>query len=141
VDLARLTAAERTITLGGRPFRVSPLNFKDFGVLQGWIKDRSPHPVSAIRGHLEGLTESQQAVLLKAAAAMALKWPPRVGSEEANALLGTPEGLTFQLWVVLNKHQAIAIEEVEELMGSITEEEYVRQSEIVEGGEGLLPKA
>lgn len=141
MDIALLTGAPRAITLDGAEYKVSPLRPRDLGELQAWIKDRVPHPIDALKPHLDGLDPAERQALLKEAYKEARDWPPSIGSDKGAGLLAT-EGRGKVLEVVLRRHQpGITPAEAEALAERITGAEFVAAMNLAFGREGEAPKA
>ncbi len=88
MNLADLTAAPRTATIGGKTFPIKPLRPRDLGIVEAWIRDHVPGPLAAIRPALDLYAGDPEAkrVLLERAYADQLTWPPAITSPEGWAL-------------------------------------------------------
>ena len=89
MDLSQLTdEPELTIAIGGREYQFSELPIAALARLQEWIKREHPHPIEAIKPHLDGLGPEERRYLLDQARLEARSWPPEIGTPEgAEALL------------------------------------------------------
>lgn len=86
-------APQLVVQAGGRSYAFSELPFSALARLQGKIKEYVPHPLDALKPHLEGLTPDERWKLLQEARAEGRSWPPRIGTAEgAAALLGETPG-------------------------------------------------
>lgn len=86
------------VVVEGRSYRFSELSMAALGRLQSVIKRIKPHPLDAVRPHLDGLPADIQARLIERALESAGDWPPRVGSAEGlHVLLHDPDGLVAAL--------------------------------------------
>lgn len=104
--LDELTAAPRTLTLAGRHFTVSPLELREWGELQGWLKDNGQSPLKAIGPGLDSLSDADRRVVLSMAMEKQLRWPPRVATTGwFEAISSATGGDARFLWTVLRKHQ------------------------------------
>jgi len=124
-SLDELTAAPRTLTLAGRQFTVSPLELREWGKLQGWLKDFGQSPLKAVAAGLESLSEADRRTVLSMAMEKQLRWPPRVATTEWFEAISSATGGDAQfLWAVLSKHQPdLTIEEADRLAQSASVEE------------------
>ena len=91
MSLAELTdQPELTVSIGGTEYHFSELTLECKGKLQAFIKSKVPHPVEAIKPHLEGLSQEDRRYLISQAREDAQSWPPDVESVKGKtALLGT----------------------------------------------------
>jgi hypothetical protein len=94
------------VTIGGQVYRFSELSIAALGRLQALIKETMPHPVQALKGHLDGLAAADREFLLKEAYRDARSWPPVVGTAAgAAALLSSEPGQIAALYEGLLVHQ------------------------------------
>jgi len=102
-----LTAAPMTIDIGGRPLRIAPLTLADLGMLQAWVNAQLPDPVAIARRLAEGFPPEVQSEVLREAYrdARESKRSAALGTLEADAILGTTDGLAEVLALGLRKHQ------------------------------------
>jgi len=114
--LNQLTAADHTVTIAGRTYRLSPLTLADYGEIENRILAKRPDPLAVVREKFDGLTESQQQFLLgraydRAAAAQL------VTAEELRQWRDTPEGICYRFWLMVRKSKPeITLEEASELL-------------------------
>jgi hypothetical protein len=106
LGIDELTAAPRTIELGGRRLQLSPLTLADMGVLQAWIHAQLPDPVALARRLAEGMPVEVQTELLRDAFkhAMAARRTHLIGTDEADELLATMAGFLEILGLTLKAH-------------------------------------
>ncbi len=110
-DLAQLTGQPTAVDIAGRRLYLSEYTLDQLGQLQGWIKANVPHPLDAIRGHLDGLTPPERESLLEKARVDARSWPPAPGTQAGSeALFGNPAGMAYALVVALRTHHPEATE-------------------------------
>lgn len=123
--LDELTAAPRTLTLAGRQFTVSPLELREWGDLQGWLKDNGQSPLKAVAPGLDALSDGDRKTVLAMAMEKQLRWPPRVATTEwFEAISGSAGGDARFLWAVLRKHQpGLTLEEADRLAQAASVEE------------------
>lgn len=123
--LDELTAAPRTLTLAGRQFTVSPLELREWGELQGWLKDFGRSPIKAVAPSLDALSESDRKAALAIAVEKQMRWPPRVATTDwFEAISEATGGDARFLWTVLRKHQPeLAIDEADRLAQAASVEE------------------
>lgn len=110
MDLSQLTnQPERTVEIGGKPYQFGELPIDALGRLQAWIKAHVPHPLDAVKGHLDGLSEADRRYLLEQARQEARQWPPVIGTAAgAAALLSTEAGQLAAFAEGLRVHQPAA---------------------------------
>lgn len=106
MDLTKLTdRPELTVPIGGRDYDFSEIPIGKLSDLQDFIRKAVPHPLEALKGHLDGFSDRDRDRLLDEARAAGAKWPPQVGTAEgAAALLGTEAGQVEALRVGLSVH-------------------------------------
>jgi len=96
---------ELTVTIGSASYSFSELPIAALAKLQAWIRSHVPHPLDALKGHLDGLDPADRAVLLEAARVEARSWPPEIGTAAgAAALLGSEPGQVEALAAGLSVH-------------------------------------
>lgn len=95
MDLATLTAAPTTVTVGGRDFRIGPLRFLELGVFQRFLADQ-------FREQGRGK-------------------PPSVGFDAAwpEALMESQEGIVFFLNVLFSRHQAFTDDDLSHVLAHL----------------------
>lgn len=76
-----------TVRIGGGDYRFSELPIASMVALEEWIKVNSPHPIDAIRSHLDGLSSEERQSLLESARKDANDWPPRIGTQAGSRVL------------------------------------------------------
>jgi hypothetical protein len=98
-DLATLTAQPVRIRLAGAEYLATPLTLADRGAVQARIKEAVPHPVDAIRPHIEGLAPEERKPFLEDARAVLNErgWPPRLGTPEGNAVACSDPGCLVEI--------------------------------------------
>lgn len=93
MDVDRWIPQPVAIKVDGRDVRLGEITLEAQARLQAWIRANVPHPVAAVKHHLDGLSPEDRAVVLSTAAREAPHWPPKVGTPEgARALLGDARG-------------------------------------------------
>jgi hypothetical protein len=106
---------ELTVEIGSQPYHFSELPIgtperrgdPPYGLaaLQRWITEHVPHPLDALRGHLDGLPPAVAASLAENARQESRHWPPQVGTAAGTAaLLGTEPGQVEALYWGLQLH-------------------------------------
>ena len=114
--LHELTAAEATLTIAGRDYRMSPLRLRDWGEIERRILDTRPDPLDLVLSKLDGLPLEQQRELLSLAYDDA-RQGRRLTANELRQWLATPEGQVVQFWLSLRQHQpALTLEDAERLL-------------------------
>lgn len=97
---------ELTVPIGGFVFGFSELPVEKLDELQAFIRRTTPHPLEAVKKHLEGLDLDDRQFLLEQARVDAKNWPPQVGTAAgALALLSSEPGQIEALRVGLTVHQ------------------------------------
>lgn len=123
-----------SLTLGGLPYKVRRLRLSDMARLEAWLKRTVPHPVDAVKPHLEGLAPSERELLVQNADRLARYWPPEYGSAAANAHFATADGVVELLTVGLQVCQpSITREQVALLADEMSMEELGRVIDIFNG--------
>lgn len=103
VPLDWLLPRVRFVPLGGMSRPVAELRLRDLADLQGWLADQAPHPLRDVPPErLDPEPETRRA-RLQAAWKAARDWPPRLGSEDAAALLESPAGRVAFVAVCLRR--------------------------------------
>ena len=127
---------ELTIRSGGKEYNCGAIWQKERAELDAWLMKRVPHPLDAIKNHLEGLPASVVTDLTRAARQDAKHWPPQVGTAEGTeALLSTPGGQIEMLRVALQKFHSGATEvDAERLFHAMNQESfYLKRQAKLEG--------
>lgn len=106
MDLTKLTdRPELTVAIDGRDYHFSEVPIARLSDLQDYIRKAVPHPLEALKGHLDGFGDRDRDRLLDEARAAAAKWPPQAGTAEgAAALLSNEAGQRTALGVGLSVH-------------------------------------
>lgn len=101
--------------LAGRPVRMTapdgeahdlaPLTFEDYGDLQAWLDAQWPDPFALARGQMASgeFSLAQQQFLLRVALELAAKPKPKLGTEDADALVRSVEGQREVLYLSIRK--------------------------------------
>lgn len=113
-DLIQATNPTRTLTLGGKDYRVPKIGPREFGELQQWLADRTPNPKDEARKYMDGLPEAVQIHMWDKALDAARSWPPQLSGDPRaiERILTDPSGQATLLFVVLRKTTpGITIEE------------------------------
>lgn len=108
MDLSELTdRPELTVSIGGRAYHFSEAPIDRLADCQDYLRRTVPHPVQAIRPHLEGLKAEDRQALLENARREARDWPPQAGTSAGMlALCGTEGGQLAALAAGLSVHHA-----------------------------------
>lgn len=101
---------------GGKPYGLA--------AIQGWLNANVPHPVDALKGHLDGLPENVAIALAEKAREEAKAWPPKAGTRAgAIVLMNTEPGQIETFCWGLRVHQPeITREEVMTLYRQLARE-------------------
>src|SRR5688500_4734195 len=102
--LTRIIPVPRTVKLGREPYRVGELRLVDIAELQGWLDERWPDPMDAIRDKLPGMDEAERRAALLKAHAEAEKGPPVWGDARAEEEFRCVDGILTILRVALRRH-------------------------------------
>jgi hypothetical protein len=97
---------ELTVRIGGEDYHFSEVPIAALAGLQSWIRAHVPHPLDAIKGHLDGLAAEDRRELLESARREARQWPPQAGTAAGTAaLLATEAGQVEALRAGLAVHR------------------------------------
>lgn len=104
-DLATLNGKPRTLKVDGRDYLFYPLTLDDLGGLQAWVDAQTPDPFALAHGQINSgrFTIDQCKFLLKTAMEMAAKGAPKLGTDEADLLLQSAEGVKEVLFLSVRK--------------------------------------
>ena len=104
-DLQALNGKPRVLRVDGREYRFYPLTLDDMGDLQAWVESVSPDPFSLAHAQINGgrFTVDQGKYLLKTAMEMAARGAPKLGTDEADLLLQSPDGVKEVLYLSVRK--------------------------------------
>jgi hypothetical protein len=103
---------------------VEQAQIRDLAALQGWIAWRTD-PLLDIPSRDQDPDPGTRKRRLREAFDRAERWPPRLFTDEADAILGTPEGTLALLAVILRKQQPeLADDELVRLAVDATPEEW-----------------
>lgn len=94
MDLARIFAAPRPLTFGGRAIVARPFKLRQLGELQAWLCAFAPHPMEEPAA-AKSLADPDPDGRARAAAALIAEadgWPVAWGTPLGDVLLGTVEG-------------------------------------------------
>lgn len=139
MDLTTLFPCEQAVRLGGKTFLVLPLRIRDLAVFQEWLNAQVPSPFELRVAELDQLepgSEAEEALLGELYEAQE-SWPVQFGSPEGEALLGTTEGVVFQLLVILGRCQPFSEADARELVAVLEPGEWGRLQRLVFGLDGL----
>lgn len=130
--LHELTAAETTVTILDRTYRLAPLRLRDWGEIERRILAGRPDPLDLVLSKLDGLAEHLQRELLSRAYDDARRGR-RVSASELHDWLSTPEGHVVQFWLSVRQHQPdVSLDDAEQLLlaaGSDAQAELNRAAE------------
>jgi hypothetical protein len=106
MSVDQLTAQPRTIELGGRTLKISPLTIDDFGALQAWIYSQLPDPITSARRMAEGLPPTALGELFREAAReeRASRLAHRIGTAGAGEMLQGLLGVVELLYLTARRH-------------------------------------
>jgi hypothetical protein len=82
--------------------------------------------LQAVKEHLEGLQPAERKFLLEKAYEEAGDYPPRFGTRKGNQILGSTEGMAFQFFIILRKHQSFTLVDAKELVNKVTLSDFER---------------
>lgn len=124
--LNQLTAADHTVDVGGRTYRLGPLTLRDYGEIENRVVSQRPDPVAVALRSLEGLSPRQQEFLLGRAYDRAIS-TRRATAAEVDQWKQTPGGFCYLFWMMVRKHHkeitlARAAELVEQLAGEVRQQ-------------------
>lgn len=108
MDLTHLNdRPELAVAIGGREYRFSEVPIGRLADLQDFLRRTLPHPIDAIKPHLDGLAAADRQSLLEAARREGRSWPPQAGTAAGTAaLLATEAGQVEALFAGLSVHHA-----------------------------------
>jgi hypothetical protein len=106
MDLTTLNdRPELTVRVGGAEYHFSELPIGRLADLQDFLRRTVPHPIDALKGHLDGLDPADRQALLSEARREARSWPPAAGTAAGTAaLLATEAGQVEALFAGLSVH-------------------------------------
>jgi hypothetical protein len=108
----RLDGPSLILEIEGREYRFGELDVDRRAGLQAYLRRAVPHPLDSIKAHLDGFSESAQAVLLENARQDAKKWPPNIDTGAGRtALLADDLGQIEALHVGMSMHHPGATRE------------------------------
>lgn len=99
--LADLFPQPKMLTLGGGKWLVSEYRLRDLAAMESWVAARLPDPFDLIEATEPGTPVRRKA--LRTAFDMVADGLPGIDSPAASAMLATPEGLAFCLWLSISK--------------------------------------
>lgn len=114
----------RPVKIGDKIYFVGELQIRDLAGIQLWLQERTPHPLELIRADLDGLEGEERLQALRAAWRESQDWPPRWDTPKGKELLGTAEGVSAILTLILSKHQELTSQEIGHIVATITPEEF-----------------
>ena len=121
--LSQLTAAEHSVTVAGRTYRLAPLTLADYGEIENRLLARRPDPLAVAVEKLDGLDEKQQEFLLGRAYDRAVS-TRLMTAGELEQWRKTPEGLCYRFWLMARKAQPqLTLEEAAEVVGQLLDED------------------
>lgn len=123
----------RVVPCGGRMVKVSELRLRDLAVLQSYLDELEPDPLTAAQQASRGLPEREQLRIFGEAYDRAEAGPPIYGDARGKAYFATPEGSALFLWVALSRHRKITPVEAAELYHAASPAEYGRIWRIAHG--------
>jgi len=139
-DLGILNGKPRVLKVGDREYRFHPLTLDDLGELQAWIDSRQPDPFAIANAQVQSgkYTVEQGKFLLRTAMEMAVKGTPKLGTEDADLLLQSPDGIKEVLYLSVRKGDpGFSREDATELFRSVTQNDIAavfQRSGLVDAG-------
>lgn len=113
------------IKLGGTTYFMTPPKRPDMEEFESWIREHRRSPLDIAKANLDGLTESQQAVLLREALARESAIPNAISEAEYAAAGDTREGAAMLFWLMIrNRHPEVKLDDIEGIVESATDEEF-----------------
>ena len=132
--LNQLTAADHTVEIGGRTYRLGPLTLRDYGEIENRVVSQRPDPVAVALRSLEGLSPRQQEFLLGRAYDRAVS-TRRATAAEVDQWKRTPEGFCYLFWLMVRKgHPKITLKRAAELVEQLAGEVRQQLGRRMEGG-------
>ena len=104
-DLASLNGKPRILRVDGREYRFYPLTLDDLGELQAWVDSVTPDPFAIAHDQINSgrFTVDQGKHILRIAMEMSAKGAPKLGTDEADALLQSSDGVKQVLFLAIRK--------------------------------------
>jgi hypothetical protein len=139
-----LTAAPVEVRFGDKVYKLGALKLREWGILQKFIRERSPRPTEAIKPLVELTDDPKEKRELQKAAHFEERdhWPPPVGSLAGNRLLLNEEdGQKLLVRVMLEKYnRSITDAEVEAFFGDLSNEGFGIVVALAFGEDGMDPQ-
>lgn len=128
MDIATATNAPDVLPIGGVGYSVRTLTLAEWGELQAWLKRTATHPIKRATEAIEQARDAGQAMapwlqdaVLGQAQREAMRWPPRIGTQEWLAALDSvDDGFAHFLHAAL---KTVPLDECRELAAKATAEE------------------
>jgi hypothetical protein len=93
------------VTIEGRQYGFSELTGEKRADLQAYLRRTTPHPIEAVKPHLDGLSPADRQSLLEGARRAAMDWPPNLDDASGMvALTSRTAGQIEALFVGLTMH-------------------------------------
>ncbi|WP_422928563.1 hypothetical protein [Singulisphaera sp. PoT] len=137
-----ITAAPKAIRFGDRILKVGALKLRELGLLQRWIRDHSVRPTVAVKAVLEFYEDAaERRQVMKQAVIDERYWPPSIGTPDGNGVLFDDlEGQEYFLGVMLRKYQPLTDEELSEILGGISHDDFGMLVRVAFGEDDLDPE-
>jgi hypothetical protein len=91
--------------VGGKEYRLYPFTLDDLGELQAWVNSVTPDPFALAQEQIASgrFTVEQGKYLLRVAMEMASKGAPKIGTDEADYLIQSTDGIKEVLYLTIRK--------------------------------------
>jgi hypothetical protein len=124
-DMSRAVGSPTPVMIGEAQYLVSKLTARDMGDMQEFVKSKCPDPRLMARELCAGLPDIVALEVWRSLAEEAKDWPPELGSYKARDILNfTSDGIAYQVWVFLRKHnKQVDREEARRIAETITDED------------------
>lgn len=130
--LSAITAPSHLVTIGGTPYRVSPLSYNLLGELEAWINRQLPDPIAMAKKMAEGLPDKQAEAVIMEGFRMAMLGPVRIQSPEAARVIESPAGGSYVLWLSLRTHQPnLMLADMERLVDSLSPADFAALQKLI----------
>lgn len=121
--LADLFPQPKMLTLGGGKWLVSEYRLRDLASMESWCEARLPDPFALIDATEPGTPVRRKA--LRAAFDLVADGLPGIDSPAASAMLATPEGLAFRLWLSVGRsHPEFSLIVADETVAAMSDAEW-----------------
>lgn len=139
--LTDLIPTKRTVSLGGKPYAVSPARLIDLAEIQAWLDVQWGDPATQARKAMlnPSLSPDERREIAARAWEAATKDRPVEGEESGDRLLSSAEGMAVVVFVALRRHQPdFTVLEAVESLSRATVEELVDLRRAFYGSDSIL---